>query len=63
MKYTVEKKTSTVDVSIIVHADVYAKLVGDTSNAAAAALSNDELAAWQELFVAGTDKGITFAAA
>lgn len=47
--------------TITVHPDVYAKLTGDTTNEAAAALTPDELAAWQQLLIDGTAKGWTFA--
>lgn len=44
-----------------VHADVYAKLTGDTSNAAAAELTEEELAQWQQLLEDAAEKQITFA--
>lgn len=46
---------------VVVHPDVYAKLTGDTANSAAAALSPEELAAWQQLVTDGAEKNITFA--
>lgn len=48
-------------VTIIFHPDVYAKLIGDTTNAAAAALSEEELAQWQALGNAAAEKGIAIA--
>lgn len=45
---------------ITVHQDVYAKLTGDTTNDAAAALTPDELAAWQQVLADAADKNITF---
>ena len=42
-QYTVKNKTAAVSVTITVHPNVFAKLTGDTSNAAAAALSEEEL--------------------
>lgn len=51
----------TADITITVHADVYAKLTGDTTNAAAAALTAEELAAWQQLLTDAAEKKITFA--
>lgn len=48
-------------VTIIFHPDVYAKLTGDTTNAAAAALSEEELAQWQALGNAAAEKGIAIA--
>lgn len=46
---------------VTVHPDIYAKLTGDTTNAAAAALTEEELAQWQQLLVDAADKQITFA--
>lgn len=46
-----------------VHPDVYAKLTGDTTNAAAAALTPDELAQWMALVETAAEKNITFATA
>lgn len=48
------------DFIIEVHADVYAKLTGDTTNAAAAALSEDELAEWMALVPLAAEKNIVF---
>lgn len=48
-------------ITVTVHPDVYAKLTGDTTNAAAAALSADELAQWQEVLAAAAAKNITIA--
>lgn len=45
---------------IHVHADVYAKLTGDTTNAAAAALSEAELAEWMALVPLAGEKNIVF---
>ena len=47
--------------TITVHADVYAKLTGDTTNEAAAALTAEELAQWQALLTKAAAKNITFA--
>lgn len=46
---------------ITVHPDVYAKLTGDTTNAAASALTEEELAQWQQLLVDAAEKQIIFA--
>lgn len=59
-QYTVRNKTTSVDVTITVHPDVFAKLTGDTSNAAAAALSEEELQQWMALPDLAADKQITF---
>lgn len=49
--------------TVTVHADVYAKLTGDTTNEAAAALTPEELAAWQQVLADAVEKNITFATA
>ena len=51
------------DSTVTVHSDVYAKLTGDTTNAAAAALTEEELAQWMAIMVTAGEKGIVFAAA
>ena len=51
----------TTEITVTVHPDVYAKLTGDTTNAAAAALTADELARWQEVLAEAAEKQITFA--
>ena len=48
-------------ITITVHPAVYAKLTGDTTNAAAAALTDEEAAAWQGLVTAAAAKNISFA--
>lgn len=57
----VTRAANTDVITVTVHPDVYAKLTGDTSNAAAAALSADELAQWQALVATAAAKQITFA--
>lgn len=57
----VTRAANTEEITVTVHADVYAKLTGDTTNAAAAALSADELAQWQALIATASAKQITFA--
>lgn len=49
--------------SIAIHADVMAKLTGDTSNAAAAALSEQERKEWESLGPLAAEKNITFVSA
>lgn len=63
--YMVENRTTfnTNDYTITVHADVYAKLTGDTTNEAAAALTADELSQWQALLTKAAGKHIAFASA
>lgn len=50
-------------ITVTVHADVFAKLTGDTTNEAAAALTDDEKAAWAAVLEAACAKNISFAAA
>ncbi len=50
-------------ITITAHADVYAKLTGDTTNEAAAALTADELSQWQALLTKAAGKHIAFASA
>jgi hypothetical protein len=60
MEYLVTNAANTAAISIKVHADVYAKLTGDTTNAAAADLTDEELAKWTALFNTATNKLISF---
>lgn len=46
---------------VTVHADVFAKLTGDMTNEAAAALTDDEKTAWAAVLTAATSKYISFA--
>lgn len=55
--------TNTNNYTITVHADVYAKLTGDTTNEAAAALTAEELSQWQALLTKAAGKHIAFASA
>lgn len=48
---------------VTVHADIYAKLTGDTTNSAAAALTEEELAQWAQVLTAAMAKNISFATA
>ena len=61
MQYMVNNSTATSSITVTVHPDVYAKLTGDTTNAAAAALTSDELAQWTALATTANGKNITFA--
>ena len=63
--YMVEHRTTfnTNVYTVTVHADVYAKLTGDTTNEAAAALTADELSQWQALLTKAAGKNIAFASA
>lgn len=53
--------TDSTPITITVHPDVYAKLTGDTSNEAAAALTADELAQWRTVMTDALAKNISFA--
>lgn len=61
MQYMVNNSTATSPITVTVHPDVYAKLTGDTTNAAAAALTSDELAQWTALATTANSKNINFA--
>ena len=61
LQYLVTNAANTSEITITVHPNVYAKLSGDTTNAAAAALTADELAAWQAVMTAASAKSIAFA--
>ena len=64
VSYTIENAgNDTTAITITVHADVYAKLTGDTTNEAAAALTADELSQWQALLTKAAAKHIAFASA
>lgn len=57
---TIQSSSYESNSTITVHADVFAKLTGDTTNAAAAALTSEELAEWQQILDIATKKQITF---
>ena len=59
IKYMIDNSPS---FTLAVHADVMAKLTGDTTNAAAAALSAEELAEWMALVPLAAEKNIVFTA-
>ena len=61
MQYLVTNAANTSPITVTVHPDVYAKLTGDTTNAAAAALTSDELAQWTALATTANSKNISFA--
>lgn len=63
VEYMVANATNTAAIVITVHADVYAKLTGDTTNAAAAALTAEELAQWQQVCLDANARNIAFATA
>lgn len=63
VRYLVDNRlaSQTSPITITVHPDVYAKLTGDTTNAAAAALTEEELAQWQQVLADANAKNISFA--
>lgn len=61
LRYLVDNASNTSAITINVHPDVYAKLTGDTTNEAAAALTAEELAQWQQVVTDATAKQISFA--
>lgn len=63
VEYMVANATNTAAIVITVHADVYAKLTGDTTNEAAAALTAEELAQWQQVCLDANARNIAFATA
>ena len=58
--YLVKHKGTDSAVNVYVHPNVYAKLTGDTTNAAAAALTEEELAQWMQIVTDAAAKKITF---
>lgn len=62
VSYLVENRTTahTDVITVTVHADTFAKLTGDTTNPAVAALTPSELAQWQQILTAATAKNISF---
>lgn len=63
VRYLVDNRlaSQTLPITITVHPDVYAKLTGDTTNEAAAALTEEELAQWNQVLINAAAKNITFA--
>lgn len=59
----VSRAANTDAITVTVHPDVYAKLTGDTTNAAASALTEAELAQWQALVATASARKISFASA
>lgn len=60
-QHMLTRTDNSVAITITVHKDCYAKMTGDTSNAAAAALTEEEAAQWQQLLTDAVAKNITFA--
>ena len=61
LQYLIANAANTATITVTVHKDVYAKLTGDTTNAAAAALTEEELAQWQALVTTAAAISISFA--
>lgn len=62
-QHMLTRTDNSVAITITVHKDCYAKMTGDTTNAAAAALTEEEAAQWQQLLTDAVAKNITFATA
>lgn len=60
LQFMVTNAANSAAITITVHPDVYAKLTGDTTNPAVAALTPAELAQWQQILTAATAKNISF---
>ena len=60
-QYMLTRTNNGTAITITVHPDCYAKMTGDTSNAVAAALTEEEAAQWQQLLTDAVAKNITFA--
>lgn len=61
VQYMVTNSTPSDAITLTFHPDVYAKLTGDTTNEAAAALTEEELAQWVAITEAAAAKNISFA--
>jgi len=61
LQYMITNAVNSSHITITVHPDVYAKLTGDTTNAAAAALTPEEAVQWQQLVTDAAAKQITLA--
>lgn len=59
--FMVQNAANTTAITVTVHADVFAKLTGDTTNEASAALTEEELAQWAQVLTDALEKNITFA--
>lgn len=61
LQYLVANATNTKTITVTVHPDVYAKLSGDSTNAAVAALTAEELTQWQQVLADAIAKNISIA--
>lgn len=60
LTYLVTYRQGSNPITVTVHADTFAKLTGDTTNPAVAALTPSELTQWQQILTAATAKNISF---
>lgn len=63
MSFLIDRATNTSQITATLHPDTYAKITGDTTNAAAAALTPDQLASWAALTPLAEAHHITLATA
>lgn len=61
LSYIIQNRGSDNSITITVHPDIYAKLVGDTTNAAYNSLTEEEKAQWTALVPLAQSKNISFA--
>lgn len=61
ISYTVNNKTAQQTVTIVVHSNVYAKIIGDETNDVYNSLTNEEKEQWTSLLQIAIDKNISFA--
>ena len=61
LEYLVKNALNDTTITVTVHPDVFAKLTGDTTNAAVSALTEEERKEWTDLLQLALDKNITFA--
>lgn len=61
LQHLVAYAANTTAITVTVHPDVFAKLTGDTTNEAAAALTEEELTQWSAVLTDALEKNITFA--
>lgn len=61
VNYMVQNAINTTAITETVHADVYAKLTGDTTNSACASLTDEERTKWAQILTDATAKNISFA--
>ena len=61
LAFMVQYAANTTAITVTVHPNVFAKLTGDITNEAAAALTDEELAQWAQVLTDALEKNITFA--